>query len=216
MLKAKNICVDINNISIINDASIHIPKGVTVGLIGRNGAGKTTIIKSLMGLLPIKNGELIIDGKDFTTMPPNNRAKFGIGYLPEDRRLIPDFNVEENIVLPLSATKKENGRERMEMVYDIMPEIARFANRKALSLSGGQQKLVALARAMVVGENLLLLDEPFEGVAPVLAKRLLEIISALKKEGLSVLLSESDNVHSEDILDRFYTIERGKVELKES
>ncbi|MFD1911004.1 ATP-binding cassette domain-containing protein [Halodurantibacterium flavum] len=212
MLEARNLSVSIAGTPILRNAALTIERGTTVGLIGRNGAGKTTFMRTVMGLQKLSSGQLAIQGKYLTEAPAHTRAAMGVGYMPEDRRLIPEFNVEENILLPLYALGQKPDPARLRWVYDLMPEIARFADRKALSLSGGQQKLVALGRALIVGRNLLLLDEPFEGVAPALAQRLIEVIAALRGEGLSVLLSESDHVHSSKLLDRLYVIERGEIE----
>ncbi len=131
--------------------------------------------------------------------------------MPEDRRLIPELTVQENVLVPAWANHDEDAAERLDFVYGILPEVQQFAPRRALQLSGGQQKLVALARALMCGRRLLLLDEPFEGVAPALARRLVEAIAALRATGVSVLLSESDYVHSGDLIDRLYVIERGVV-----
>nr|WP_255520146.1 MULTISPECIES: ATP-binding cassette domain-containing protein [Bartonella] len=177
-----------------------------------NGAGKTTFTRTIMGILPLSKGQIWIDGKDMTNQPTHMRARIGVGYMPEDRRLIPEFSVEENILLPFDATGQKQQPERLKWIYELMPEIARFANRKAITLSGGQQKLVASGRALIIGRSLLLLDEPFEGVAPALAQRLIEVIAALRTEGLTILLSEADHVHSRSLLDDVYVIERGKVE----
>ena len=134
-----------------------------------------------------------------------------MGYMPEDRRLVPELTVEENVLVPAWANHDADALERLEFVYGILPEVRQFAARRALQLSGGQQKLVALARALMCGRRLLVLDEPFEGVAPALARRLVEAIVALRATGVSVLLSESDYVHSGDLVDRLYVIERGVV-----
>jgi branched-chain amino acid transport system ATP-binding protein len=131
--------------------------------------------------------------------------------MPEDRRLIPDLTCEENLLVPAWAVKARDARERLAHVYDMVPELRDFAPRKGLQLSGGQQKLVALGRALMAGRRLLLLDEPFEGVAPALARRLVEVVSGLKKEGLTVILSESDLQHSERMVDRVLVIDRGAV-----
>jgi branched-chain amino acid transport system ATP-binding protein len=141
----------------------------------------------------------------------HGRARLGIGYMPEDRRLVPELTVEENVLLPAWAVGKSDAAPRLEFVYSIIPEARVFAQRKALQLSGGQQKLAALARALMCGTKLLLLDEPFEGVAPVLCQRLVEVIGRLKQEGLSVVLSESDLSHSRDMLDSVFLIDRGEV-----
>lgn len=168
-------------------------------------------MRSVMGLLPASAGRIVIAGQDMSTKPAHFRAALGLGYMPEDRRLIPEFSVEDNILLPMQALGATIDTKRLEWIYELMPEIARFADRKALALSGGQQKLVALGRALIVGRKLLLLDEPFEGVAPALAQRLIEVIASLRAEGLSVLLSESDHVHSAGLLDALYVIERGEI-----
>ncbi len=211
MLTVNNISLSIQKVPILNNVELSVEKGKTVGLIGRNGAGKTTLMRAIMGLLSPKSGEIFFKQNALHNSSPSSRAILGIGYLPEDRRLVPHFTVEENIMVPLWATKKDKNLDRLKWVYELMPEISRFSDRRALTLSGGQQKLVALARAMVVGSDLLLLDEPFEGVAPALAQRLMEVISQLKEENLSVLISESDYTHSKKVVDKVYSIERGAI-----
>ena len=131
--------------------------------------------------------------------------------MPEDRRLVPEFTVEENIRLPSWAVKLDAVEPRLEWIFSIMPEVARFRTRRALELSGGQQKMVALARALMAGRRMLLLDEPFEGLAPALARRLGEVLANLKSEGVSVLISDSNEIHVADLLARAYRIERGAV-----
>ncbi|MGH1466763.1 MAG: ABC transporter ATP-binding protein [Cognatishimia sp.] len=212
MLKIDNIDLSIQRVPILHDVSLDIAEGSTCGLIGRNGAGKTTLLRAIMGLLPVRSGSIRFRDHILTDMKPHERAGLGIGYLPEDRRLVPHFTVEENIKVTLWASGQKD-ETRLRWVYEMMPEIGRFADRKALTLSGGQQKLVALGRAMVAGTDLLLLDEPFEGVAPALAQRLMEVISNLKSEKLSVLISESDYTHSEKVVDNVYSIERGKISI---
>jgi branched-chain amino acid transport system ATP-binding protein len=132
--------------------------------------------------------------------------------MPEDRRLVPDFTCEENVLATAWATRLDDAPDRLAWIYRLMPEVQAFAQRKASQLSGGQQKLAALARALMSGHTLLLLDEPFEGVAPALARRLGEVLSDLKDEGLSVLLAESNEKHVADLLDTLYVIERGSIE----
>ena len=212
MLTVRGLSISIEKAQILRRVGLHIPKGATAGLIGRNGAGKTTLMRGIMGLIPRDEGEIVFDGQDLTRIPAHRRAHLRIGYMPEDRRLVPEFTVEENILLPVWATRQAADARRVDWVYEMMPEIAQFRDRKALSLSGGQQKLVALGRAMICGSKLLLLDEPFEGVAPALAQRLQEVIDNLKGAGLSVLISESDYTHTVDLLDHLFVIERGALE----
>ena len=131
--------------------------------------------------------------------------------MPEDRRLVPQFTVEENILLPTWTTEIEGVDERLKWIFSIMPEVEVFRARRALELSGGQQKMVALARALMAGRRILLLDEPFEGLAPALARRLGEVMSSLKGQGVSILIAESNEGHVADLLSRAFRIERGSV-----
>ncbi len=211
MLRIEKLDVSIGSVGILRNVSLTVPTGQFAGLIGRNGAGKTTLMRSVMGVLPARQGTITFDEQLLTPLPVHGRARLGIGYMPEDRRLVPDLTVEENVLLPAWATGKADAARRLEFVYSIIPEAKVFAQRKALQLSGGQQKLAALARALMCGTRLLLLDEPFEGVAPVLCQRLVEVIGRLKQEGLSVVLSESDLSHSSDMLDIVFLIDRGEV-----
>jgi branched-chain amino acid transport system ATP-binding protein len=213
-LEIRHLSVDIAGSPVLADIVLSISPGAFVGLIGRNGAGKTTLMRGIMGLLPLRSGEVVFQGMDLRQIPPQGRAGLGIGYMPEDRRLVPELTSEENVLLPAWALGMIDVRPRLEFVYQILPEVREFASRRATQLSGGQQKLTALARALMCGQRLLLLDEPFEGVAPALARRLVEAIAALKPTGVSMLLTESDYVHSSDLVDRLYVIERGVVEAR--
>jgi branched-chain amino acid transport system ATP-binding protein len=208
MLKVANLNVSIGAAAIIRDASLRLERGEICGLIGRNGAGKTTLMRALMGALPA-SGTAELAGTDLLRLPPHRRVAYGIGYMPEDRRLVPQLTVEENVLLPSWVTSGVDAAARLDFVYGLMPEVAAMRDRKALVLSGGQQKLVALARALIVGTRLLLLDEPFEGVAPALSRRLAEVIGMLRGKELAVLIAQSDLNHSVKLLDREYVIERG-------
>jgi len=211
VLSVRGLNVSIGAVQILRGVSLELPDGTMAGLIGRNGAGKTTLMKSLMGLLKVSGGEVRFGGTDLLALPAHARARLGIGYMPEDRRLVPELTAEENALVPAWAARAADAGARLAKAYALVPEAREFAQRKGLQLSGGQQKLVALARALVCGSKLLLLDEPFEGVAPALARRLAEVVADLKKEGVSVILSESDLQHSERMVDRIFTIDRGSV-----
>jgi branched-chain amino acid transport system ATP-binding protein len=215
-LALNDIDVDIGAISIIRGAGIALQPGTMVGLIGRNGAGKTTLLRSVMGFLPPRRGSIRFKETELTRLEPYQRARHGIGYMPEDRRLVPDFTVEDNILLPVWATRRADAAQRLAWVYDLMPELGQLARRPAGTLSGGQQKLVALARALVCGSELLLLDEPTEGLAPALARRLGEVLANLKGTGLTVLVADSNLVHLGDLLDQVFIIERGAVTRRDS
>jgi len=209
MLELRDVHVDIASVQVLRGFSLHLAKGQMVGLVGRNGAGKTSTLRSIMGHLKLRQGQLLFQGQDLALMPAHARAALGIGYMPEDRGLVPELTVEENIVLPLWVSPTLSLNQRLAWVYEVLPELKEMSTRRALLLSGGQQKLVALARALGVGTRLLLLDEPFEGVAPALSMRLAEVIGQLKSTDLSVLIAQSDVNHANDLLDTQVVIERG-------
>jgi branched-chain amino acid transport system ATP-binding protein len=211
MLEIRDLDVSIHAVEILRGVELDLPDGAMAGLIGRNGAGKTTLMRTIMGLLAYRRGSIRFQGKDLKTVPTYAISRLGFGFMPEDRRLVPELTVEENILVPAWAVGSAEMEKRLELVYWMIPEVKASADRKAMQLSGGQQKLVALGRALMSGTKLLLLDEPFEGVAPALSMRLVEVVSALKKEGISIILSESDLKHSSGMLDRVFRIDRGVV-----
>ena len=209
MLKVEGLHVAIQSVIALRGMSLEVADGTMVGLIGRNGAGKTTLLRSVMGLIPPTQGSITFNGQNLSALPPHARAALGIGYMPEDRGLVPELTVEENILIPVWVNKALDAEERLSLVYKVLPELLEMRHRRALLLSGGQQKLAALARALAVGTRLLLLDEPFEGVAPALSKRLADVIAGLKGTEVSVLIAQSDLNHSRKLVDREFVIERG-------
>jgi branched-chain amino acid transport system ATP-binding protein len=210
VLRIDNLEVAIGPVPVVRNASLEVSEGEMCGLIGRNGAGKTTLLRALMGIIPAA-GKIELDDADLLVLPAHHRVSRGIGYMPEDRRLVPEFTVEQNILLPTWTTSSDRSGERLQWIFSVMPELAALRRRSSLQLSGGQQKLVALARALMAGTRILLLDEPFEGLAPALARRLGEVMSSLKAQGRSMLIAESNEVHVADLLSRTYRIERGTV-----
>jgi len=210
MLQVDGLRVTIKGFVILRGISLDIPPGGLIGLVGRNGAGKTTTLKSLMGILPASAGSIRFDRDDLRRVPAYRRAQLGIGYMPEDRRLIGVLSVEDNILLPAWASRLEDGHQRLSSIYQLMPDVRELAGRRASQLSGGQQKLVALARALMSGTKLLLLDEPFEGLSPAFGEKLAGTIRVLQRAGLSVLMAESD-LKRISFCDTIYTIERGEI-----
>ncbi len=209
MLEVNNLEVSIKNINILQSVSFKVSNFSSI--IGRNGAGKTTLIKAIMNILPANTGNIKFYDKVLNHLKTHDMSKLGIGYMPEDRRLVPDLSVKDNIMVPLWSLNKKNLNEKLEEVISFIPELKDFMERQAFQLSGGQQKLVALARAMVVGKKLLLLDEPFEGVAPALAERLVELISSLNNSNLITMITESDETFSKKIKADIIRIERGRI-----
>jgi branched-chain amino acid transport system ATP-binding protein len=209
LLEIENLVVDIRSMTALRGFSMKIARGAMVSLVGRNGAGKTTLIRSIMGHLKPSQGIVRFDGADLSARPRHARAALGIGYMPEDRCLVPQLTVEENILLPLWVAKHLDRKARLDFVYGVIGELAQMRNRKALLLSGGQQKLVALGRALGVGTKCLLLDEPFEGIAPALSERLSEVLGSLRGKDLTLLMAQSDMNHSRELIDVEFRIERG-------
>jgi len=209
MLQISSVYVTIASVQALRGFSLQVAAGSMVSLVGRNGAGKTSLMRTVMGHLPAGSGSITFDGQDLGRLPRHARAGLGIGYMPEDRGLVPELTVEENILVPVWVSRTLNVKQRLGLVYEVLPELDAIRDRRALLLSGGQQKMVALARALAVGTRLLLLDEPFEGLAPALSQRLSEVVGALRGTNLAVLMSQSDLNHSRSLVDSEAVIERG-------
>ncbi len=210
MLKVEDVHVKIRGFTILRGITLHVPPAGLIGLVGRNGAGKTTTLKSIIGILKVSAGGIEVDGTDLLQVPGHFRAHLGIGYMPEERRLIGALTVEDNILMPAWATKQEGSAERLERIYGLMPEVRQMATRRATQLSGGQQKMVALARAMMRGTKVLLLDEPFEGLSPALGEKLARTIQEIQRDGISILMAQSDERRIK-FAEKVYTIERGEI-----
>src|SRR6266404_2506406 len=203
---------------ILRQLSLTVGERESVCLVGRNGAGKTTTIDSIMGLLPIKSGRIAFAGRDITRLPTHKRALAGIGYSPEDAGIFPDLTVAENFRISQSlaraagkggAVVASNGID--ERVLNLFPEIGDFTGRRGLFLSGGQKKMVAIGRAMTLSPSILLLDEPFEGLAPVVVSRFIDAVKQIKGMGLSLLIAESNLMTASRVADRLYAIDRGEI-----
>jgi branched-chain amino acid transport system ATP-binding protein len=215
MLRLEQVRVRFHDQIVLRDVNMDVPASRTTVLIGRNGAGKTTTLRSIMGLLPLQSGRILLDDLDLTGVPSHNRARLGIGYAPEDRRLIPDFSVQDNLLLPAVALRlpNEERRRRLDEVFTLLPEVGAFRNRSGGVLSGGQGKMVALGRALMVGTRYVLLDEPFQGLAPALALSYAETLVRLRKSRpeLGLLITESTPKLLDKIVDSSLLIERGEI-----
>jgi ABC-type branched-subunit amino acid transport system ATPase component len=200
---------------ILRAVSLTVADGEAVCLVGRNGAGKTTTIDSIMGLLPVRAGKVAFQGRDITRLPAHARALLGIGYAPEDAGIFPDLTVAENFQitswLARPGDAKAPGGDGSARIFSIFPEVKEFLTRRGLHLSGGQKKMVAISRAMTLAPSVLLLDEPFEGLAPVVVTRFIEAVKAIKALGVSVLIAESNLVNATRVADRLYAIDRGEI-----
>jgi len=203
---------------ILNGVSLRVDREKVVCLVGRNGAGKTTTIESIMGFLPTRSGRIVFRDEDVTTLAPHERAKRGIGYSPEDCGIFPDLSVGENLMisrwLGAEVARRRNDQQRPDpeaQAFALFPEVQSLLQRQGLHLSGGQRKMVAIARAMMLSPSLLLLDEAFEGLAPVVVNRFIEAVMKIKAMGVSILLAESHLGAATRIGDRLYAIDRGEI-----
>jgi ABC-type branched-subunit amino acid transport system ATPase component len=201
---------------VLRNVSLTVGDAEAVCLVGRNGAGKTTTIDTIMGLLSARAGRVVLNGRDITRLPPHERARAGIGYAPEDAGIFPDLTVAENFEISrwLGAARggtAASGAELDPRVVALFPEVASFVGRRGLNLSGGQKKMVAISRAMILSPSVLLLDEPFEGLAPVVVTRFIDAVNRIKEMGISLLIAESHLANASRVADRLYAIDRGEI-----
>ncbi len=200
---------------ILRDVSLNVAENEVVSLVGRNGAGRTTIIESVIGLLPVRSGTIRFQGRDITRLPPHRRAKCGIGYAPENSGIFPDLTVGENLMISRWLSERRRGSnggvDAEARALSVFPEVSKFLDRPGLNLSGGQKKMVSIARAMALAPALMILDEAFEGLAPVVVKRFRDAVMMIKGFGISLLLAESNLTSAAAIADRIYVIDRGEV-----
>jgi branched-chain amino acid transport system ATP-binding protein len=204
-------------VQVLRGVSLHVGGGEAVALVGRNGAGKTTTIETIMGLLPARAGTVSFQGNAITRLPAYQRALLGIGYAPEDAGIFPDLSVAENfhicewLARPKDKSQGRDGADVEQRVFTVFPEVKAFMHRRGLYLSGGQKKMVAVARAMALSPSILLLDEPFEGLAPVVVTRFIDAVNKIKSMGISLLIAESNLMTAIRIADRLYAIDRGEI-----
>ncbi len=198
---------------ILFDLSLQVDTGQVVCLLGRNGAGKTTTLKSVMGLTPPKSGMIRFKGEDVTGRQPYQMARKGIGYVPDDRRIFADLTVAENLAIAFRKPTAGSGWDQ-QRVFRLFPALEEIAHRKGGLLSGGEQKMLAIARALMTNPEFLLLDEPTEGLAPLMVNTLRDAIHTLKQTGLTVLLAEQNVRFTLDLSDYGYIIDNGRIRYK--
>lgn len=215
MLEVRGIDTYRGRAQVLRQVSLSVGEQEAVCLVGRNGAGKTTTIDSIIGLLPLRAGRITFQGRDIGALPPYRRARLGIGYAPEDAGLFPELTVAENLQicrwLAQSSGRANQVEQTDQRVDAIFPEVRALFPRRGLYLSGGQKKMVAIARAMMLSPSILLLDEPFEGLAPVVVTRLIEAVRRIKEMRISVLIAESNLANATRVADRLYAIDRGEI-----
>lgn len=210
LLQIENLDVFIGSTQILRNISLGVKEEEIVCLLGRNGAGKSSIIKSIIGLYPSKSGKIFFNHKDITYLSPREKVLSGIGYSPEDTRIFSDLTVEENINLSTWVVSKKEKFDA-EKIFNIFPAIQKFMDRKGLYLSGGEKKMVSIARALALEPLLLLLDEAFEGLAPLVVNHFIEAIGEIRKMGIAILLGESNVRIVSQITERTYIVERGEI-----
>jgi branched-chain amino acid transport system ATP-binding protein len=192
---------------ILHGVGLEVDEGEIVTLLGRNGAGKTTTLRSLMGLTPPRAGSIRVFGTEVAKLPTFRIAALGVGYVPEGRRIFPNLTVEENLKVPLARS----GPWSIERIYQLFPRLAERRSNRGRQLSGGEQEMLAIARALLLNPRLLLLDEPSQGLAPLIVKEVFRVIGTMRQEGISVLLVEQNVRVSLAVADRAYVLDEGKV-----
>lgn len=212
MLEVEKINTFYGSSHILFDISLTVGKGEVVALLGRNGVGKTTTLHSLMGLLRVRSGKIKFEDKNITKMPPHRRAQLGIGFVPDNRRIFPALTVRQNLDMG-RKTGRPDGREtwNIERVYDLFPVLRKMDSRFGRHLSGGEQQMLTIGRTLMGNPRLILMDEPAEGLAPLVIRSLVEQLMKLKEMGTTMLISEQNLGFALELSSRAYVIEKGVI-----
>ena len=212
MLAIESLTVDIQGSRILRGISVEIAAGQLVCLVGRNGAGKTTTFRTIMGYLKPASGTVGFEGRALVGMATHRIAQLGVGYAPEESQVFGDLTVADNIELPTwTRPQGRDAKARIDMAYEIFPKLRQYEKRGGNQLSGGERKMVSIARALALDPKLLLLDEPFEGLSPAIIPSIGEGIASIRRLGHAVLMAESNIHHIPEFADRLYVLERGEI-----
>lgn len=214
LLRLEDIDFFVKKTQILRKVSLEVKKGEIVGFLGRNGAGKSSIIKCIMGLYQHKGGSISFDGADITAASTRERVLMGLAYSPEDSRVFPELTVEENVKLGMWVAEKRVGGPGVfqpDQGFEIFPKLKNLWQRRGVNLSGGEKKMVAVTRALALSPSLLLLDESFEGLAPLVVRHFSEAMRRIRDMGISIILAESNLAHTSKVVDRAYVVERGEI-----
>jgi len=217
MLKVEAINTFYGSSHILHDVSLEVHPGEIVVLLGRNGVGKTTTLKSIMGILPLQNGRVIFEGREITGYPPHKVAACGVAFIPEDRRIFPNLTVLENLKMGMVAQgNRIDSRAQLAVVLDYFPRLRERINNKGNRLSGGEQQMLTIARGLVSNPKLLMIDEPTEGLSPILVEEITRIIRRLHTDGVTILVVEQNYEMSLNLSEnlRAYVIEKGQIKLE--
>ena len=214
MLELRDVHAVYGRSHVLHGVTITAHAGEVVSLLGRNGAGKSTTLKAIIGLVDVTRGDIVLGGRPIRGLPTHAISRAGIGWVPEDRRIFSDLTVRENLTVGEAGAGDATRRWTVDRVFTLFPKLAALARQRGGSLSGGEQQMLTIARTLMTGPRLLLLDEPSEGLAPVVVKALADTILALKREGLTILLSEQNLAFARRLADRAYIIEKGEIRFE--
>ncbi len=213
VLRVRDLVAGYGQSVVIHGVSLAVDQGEVVSLMGRNGAGKTTTLRAIMGLTPPRAGSITFRDAEIQGCPPFQIARLGIGYVPDDRRIFPDLTVHENLELARRVAGR-SGRWTVERVCELFPVLKRLLDSKGNHLSGGEQKMLAIGRALMQNPDLLLLDEPIEGLAPLVVKHLGEALRQIREAGVTILLADQNVKFCRRVADRGYILEKGLIQFE--
>jgi branched-chain amino acid transport system ATP-binding protein len=214
MLEVRDVHTFYGDSHILQGVSLHVPEETVIGLLGRNGAGKTTLIRSIIGFTPPRRGEIIFKGTDIAGLTPDQIARQGVGLVPQGRRIFPSLTVRENLIVAERTTG--HGGWSMDSAFELFPALKARVSHPGGKLSGGEQQMLAIARSLMVNPSLLLMDEPTEGLAPVIVEHLEGVLGTLNEKGLSILLVEQNLTFTQTLAEYVYVMTQGEIVYESS